>query len=163
MITIWRICTKQHLRNAFSGEGAALHGGRWNSPGTPVVYTAATKSLAALEILVHTADPNDLIDLGYVAVPVEIEDAMLVDVTKLPRNWKSYPAPISTMKLGDAWARAKNSVALRVPSVVIPSESNFLLNPIHPDFESLSIGKPVPFAFDQRLAPEQKPPKRLRS
>jgi RES domain-containing protein len=151
-MTIWRICTKQHLRNAFTGEGAAFNGGRWNSPGTPVVYAAATKSLAALEILVHTADPNDLIDLGYVAVPVEIEEFMVADVAKLPRNWKSYPAPISTMKVGDVWARAKTSVALRVPSVVIPSESNFLLNPIHPDFRGLRIGKPVPFAFDQRLA-----------
>lgn len=163
MITVWRICTKRHLRVAFSGEGAGLNGGRWNSPGTPIVYTAATQSLAALEILVHTADPNDLIDLGYVSVPVEVEEAMISEVTKLPGNWKSYPAPISTMRLGDAWVRAKTSVVLRVPSVVIPSESNFLLNPTHPDFQSLSIGKPIPFAFDQRLGPARKLPRAARS
>jgi RES domain-containing protein len=162
VITVWRICTKQHVQNAFSGEGAASNGGRWNSSGTPIVYTAGTQSLAALEILVHTADPNDLIDLGYVVVPVELKDAMVADVTKLPRNWKTYPAPLCTMRLGDAWVRAKTSVALRVPSVVIPSESNFLLNPSHPDFQSLSIGKPSAFTFDQRLASGQKPPRQQR-
>lgn len=162
MITIWRICTKQHIRNAFSGEGAASNGGRWNSPGTPVVYTAGTQSLAALEILVHTADPNDLIDLGYVAIPVELDEEMVADVPRLPRNWMTYPAPLATMRLGDAWINAKTSVVLRVPSVVIPSESNYLLNPAHPDFGRLSIGKPIAFAFDQRLASEQKPPRRSR-
>ncbi len=162
MITVWRICTKQHLRNAFSGEGAAANGGRWNSPGTPVVYAAGTQSLAALEILVHTADPNDLIDLGYVAFPVEVDDDMVADVSKLPRNWKSYPAPLATMRLGDAWVRGGTSVVLRVPSVVIPAESNFLLNPAHPGFQRLRIGKPIAFAFDQRLTPEPKPPGRQR-
>ena len=152
MITVWRICTKQHVRSAFSGEGAATNGGRWNSPGTSVVYTAGTQSLAALEILVHTADPNDLVDLGYLAIPVGLDEEKIADVPKLPRNWKTYPAPLATMKLGDAWIAAKTSVALRVPSVVIPAESNFLLNPGHPDFHGLRIGKPIAFAFDQRLA-----------
>lgn len=157
MITVWRICTKQHVRNAFSGEGAASNGGRWNSPGTPVVYTAGTQSLAALEILVHTADPNDLIDLGYVAIPVELDEEMGADVPKLPRNWKTYPAPLATMRLGDAWIHAKTSVALRVPSVVIPSESNYLLNPTHPDFGKLRIGRPHAFLFDSRSADQPQP------
>ncbi len=162
MITVWRICTKQHVRNAFSGEGAATNGGRWNSLGTSVLYTAGTQSLAALEILVHTADPNDLIDLGYLAIPVGLDEEKIADVSKLPRNWKTYPSPLATMRLGDAWIAAKTSVALRVPSVVIPAESNFLLNPGHPDFQGLRIGKPIAFAFDQRLGSSPRLPRRNR-
>jgi len=121
-----------------------------------MIYTAGTQSLAALEILVHTADPNDLIDLGYVAVPVGLDEAMIVDAIKLPKNWKNYPAPLSTMRLGDAWVRSKTSVALRVPSAVIPSEFNFLLNPTHPDAKKLRIGKPQTFSFDLRLTDSSK-------
>ena len=159
MITVWRICTKHHIRNAFSGEGAAANGGRWNSPGTPVVYTAGSQSLAALEILVHTSDSNDLVDLGFVAIPVELDENRVLDVGRLPRNWKSYPAPISTMRLGDAWVRARSSVALRVPSVVIPAEWNYLINPAHPEFKPTGIGKPRPFTFDKRLVSEAAVPK----
>jgi RES domain-containing protein len=150
--TVWRICKRQLLRNAFTGEGAATNGGRWNSPGTPTVYTAESQSLAALEILTHTADPNNLIDLNYVAIPVELDEQMIIEAAKLPRDWRSYPAPHSTMKFGDLWIRAKLSLALRVPSAIIPSECNYLLNPAHPDFLKLSIGKPLSFEFDSRLA-----------
>ena len=152
MKTVWRICTKKHVRNAFSGEGAATFGGRWNSPGTPMVYTAESKSLAALEILVHTSGPNDLVDLEFVVIPVDLEEFMVMDILKLPRNWNTYPAPLSTMKLGDSWIRVKESLVLKVPSVVIPSEWNYLFNPIHPDFSKLRIGKPQLFTFDKRLS-----------
>ena len=162
MIVVWRICKRQLLRNAFSGEGAAATGGRWNSPGTPMVYAAGTQSLAALEILVHTADPNDLVDLDYVVIPVELDEAMILNPPKLPRGWRTYPAPPSTMKMGDLWAGKKASLALRVPSVVIPTESNYLLNPAHPQFRKLTIGKAQSFTFDNRLAQSPSPQKRKR-
>jgi len=162
VITAWRICTRARLANAFSGEGAAVNGGRWNSPGTRVVYTASFQSLAALEMLAHTADPNDLIDLDYVVVPVEIDEGLIMEPPRLPRNWRTYPAPPSTMKLGDLWARNRDSAALRVPSVIIPAEPNFLLNPLHPDFEKFRIGKPEAFAFDSRLGPSPGARKRIR-
>jgi len=114
-----------------------------------MVYTAATQSLAALEILVHTADPDDLRD--YVVMPVELDEGLVIEGPKLPRNWRSYPAPPSTMRLGDKWATGKASVGLRVPSVIIPSEWNYLLNPMHPEFGKLRIGKGERFAFDSRL------------
>jgi len=157
VITVWRICKRQLLRNAFSGEAAAATGGRWNAPGTPIVYTAATQSLAALEILVHTADPNDLVDLDYVVIPVELDGHLILDPPKLPKNWRTYPAPPSTMKLGNLWAASKASVALRVPSVIIPAESNYLLNPAHPHFQKLPIGKPHSFKFDNRLTQSPAP------
>ncbi len=153
MITVWRICKKDFIRHAFSGEGAAANGGRWNPPGTPMVYTAGAQSLAALEMLVHMADSNDLVEVDYVMVPVEVDETLIIDPPRLPRNWRMYPAPPSTMKLGDLWAAGKASAVLRVPSAVIPAESNYLLNPAHPDFGRLAIGKPRAFAFDAHLAP----------
>jgi len=161
-MTVWRICKGLFVRNAFSGEGAAAYGGRWNSPGTPMVYTAGAQSLAALEILVHIADPNDLADLDYIMIPVDLDEGLIMDAPKLPGNWRAYPAPPSTMKLGDLWAAGKASLALRVPSVIIPAESNYLLNPAHPHFGKLAIGKARPFAFDRRLAPSSIPRKRKR-
>ena len=127
-----------------------------------MVYTAGAQSLAALEILVHIADPNDLVDLDYVVIPVELDDLMILDPPKLPRDWRTYPAPPSTMKLGDLWTENKTSVALRVPSVIIPSESNYLFNPAHPHFQKLVIGKPQAFTFDNRLAQSHGPRRRKR-
>jgi RES domain-containing protein len=124
------------------------------------VYTAGTQSLAALEILVHTAGPNDLVDLGFVAIPIVLEERMIADVARLFANRKSYPVPLSTMRIGDAWVRAGGSVALRVPGVVIPAEWNYPLNPAHPDLEAVAIGKPGSFAFDRRLAFGAAGPKR---
>ena len=127
-----------------------------------MVYTAESQSLAALEILVHTADPNDLVDLDYVAIPVELDERMINEAAKLPRDWRGYPAPHSTMKIGDQWALAKSSLALRVPSAIIPAEWNYLLNPAHLDFSKLSIGKALSFDFDSRLA-FKRPQKQKRS
>lgn len=151
MITVWRICKRRLLRKAFSGEGAAANGGRWNSPGTPIVYTAGTQSLAALEMLVHLSDPNELVKIDYAVIPVELDAEMILGPSKLSGDWRTYPAPASTMHLGDLWVESRQSVALRVPSVVIPSESNYLLNPAHPDFKGVGICKPAAFAFDVRL------------
>ena len=88
-----------------------------------------SQSLAALEMLVHTADPNDLDELDYVAIPVELDERMINAAAKFPRDWRSYPTPHSTMKIGDRWALAKSSLTLRVPSAIIPAEWNYLLNP----------------------------------
>jgi RES domain-containing protein len=151
VITAWRICPARLARTAFSGEGAFLYGGRWNSPGTRMVYTAGSQSLAALEMLVHTGDANDLVALKFVAIPVEIDEALIAEAGKLPRNWAVYPAPPATAKLGDAWIQSGRSCVLRVPSAVIRAEWNYLLNPAHPDFRKPRIGRSVAFKFDSRL------------
>lgn len=151
MIRAWRICKARLARTAFSGEGAFLYGGRWNSPGVRVIYTAGSQSLAALEALVHTGDANDLVNLEFVAVPVEIDEATIAKIEKLPKNWAVYPAPPVTANLGDEWSASGRSCVLRVPSAVIRAEWNYLINPMHPDFPKLRIGKAVPFRFDPRL------------
>ena len=151
-VVAWRIVQRGFIRSAFTGEGARRFGGRWNSPGRAVVYTAGSQALAALEMLVHL-DAERLLR-NYVAIPVTIPGRLIrrVRLSDLPRNWKAYPAPATTRSIGDEWLAEENSPVLRVPSVVIPSEHNFLLNPAHRLFPKLRIGKACTFRFDPRLA-----------
>ena|SRR5437667_2583874 len=146
----WRIVKEKHAATAFSGEGAARTGGRWNSRGVLVVYTSSTKSLAALESLVHLNPP---VLFKYVAIPITFEDA-LIEVfppKALPPDWWVEPPPPSSKRIGDVWVREARSAVLELPSVIISGEPNYLLNPSHPDFKKISIGKSEPFAFDSRL------------
>jgi len=146
----WRIVKAKHAATAFSGEGAAKTGGRWNSRGVPVVYASSTKSLAALETLVHLNPP---VPFKYVAFRLQFDAALVEDVplNRLPADWRVEPPPPSTKAIGDAWAREVRSAVLALPSVIVPGELNYLLNPAHPAFKKISIGKPERFAFDPRL------------
>jgi RES domain-containing protein len=151
-VVAWRIIQRKLMRVAFTGEGARRFGGRWNSPGSSVVYTAQSLALAALEMLVHV-DSDELLQ-EYVAIPVTIVTQLVtqVDASRLPSNWRAYPASKATRAIGDAWISEGPLPVLQVPSAVIPAESNFLLNPAHKDFEKLRIGTARRFRFDPRLA-----------
>jgi RES domain-containing protein len=116
-----------------------------------VVYTSATLSLALVEVLVHL--PSDILP-SYSAVPIEFEESLVASVgpDQLPANWRDHPPPAETKAIGDQWVADARSALLRVPSVVVPNESNYVLNPSHPDFAQVHIGAPFPFPFDSRLA-----------
>lgn len=146
----WRIVRAKYAATGFDGEGARLYGGRWNSPGTRLVYTSATLSLAALETLVHLNPP---VFFKYVAIPIEFEEALVEIVTAagLPADWTEEPPPFAGQRLGDEWVSEARSAVLELPSAIVPSESNFLLNPAHPDFRKINFGPARPFAFDPRL------------
>ena len=147
----WRI-TKQRLsKTAFSGEGAFRYGGRWNSPGTRVVYLASNQALAALEILVNTENKDDLVRIPYVLIGVEFDEDWVKKPDALPKDWAANPAPASAARVGDQWVRDNSSALLEVPSAVIQTEKNFLLNPAHPEFRNVRIGKAEPFGFDSRV------------
>lgn len=151
MITSWRIVKAKHAPNAFDGLGARSAGGRWNSPGVAMVYTAQSAALAALEILVHVN--SSILLSSYVLVPCSF-DARLVlqlDRAHLSARWREYPAVPSLQSLGDAWVKNRLSAVMAVPSAVVAMESNYLLNPAHPDFGAIEIGAPQPFDFDARL------------
>ena len=150
MITAWRITKTRYAASAFDGEGARLAGGRWTSPGTPVVYTAENPALAALEMLGHldaAARP------AYTLIPCTFPSQIVLrlDRRRLAAGWRSYPAPAVLQQLGDAWLKSGASAVLDVPSVVIDRQSNYLLNPRHPHFAKVAIGAPGPFDFDSRL------------
>jgi len=151
-VTAWRIVKRKNARTAFTGEGARLFGGRFNSPGTAIVYTAQSQALAALEMLVHL-DSFELLG-AYVVFEIGIDESLIAPVERsdLPENWTDDPPPAEVQAIGDAWVARGSSAVLRVPSVVIPDENNFLLNPRHEDFPKLQIRNPVSFQFDQRLA-----------
>jgi RES domain-containing protein len=151
MATGWRIVKSRYASTAFDGEGARLYGGRWNSPGTRMVYTSSTISLAVLEVLVHLQEASIL--SSYSLISASFNDVFVehVDRSTLPDGWRTYPAPSELQHIGDEWVRSRSSAVLEVPSVIVERESNYLLNPTHPNFSSLVIGEPEPFTFDERL------------
>src|SRR6185503_6168937 len=119
----WRILKEKHVATAFSGEGAAKTGGRWNSRGVAMIYTSSSRALAALENLVHLNPP---VIFKYVAIRVEFDNALIekVSLNALPADWRVEPPPPSTKQFGDAWARAGRSAILALPSVIISDEPN---------------------------------------
>jgi RES domain-containing protein len=140
------------LAGAFDGRGAAQNPGRWNGAGVQVVYTAESRSLASLEVLVHTEDTRVLAAIKWATIPVYIDDVFIEITAPLPEDWRRLPTPRSTQELGSRWVSESRSVVLRVPSIVVDGEFNYLLNPRHPDFARLKIGEPRPFSFDPRLS-----------
>jgi RES domain-containing protein len=149
-LRVWRIAREGHA--AFEGEGARLAGGRWNAKGTPMVYTSATLSLAALEYLVNVGRedvPGDLVSI-WADVPAAVSRRELA-IKDLPARWRAYPAPEKLAAIGTGWAASLETAVLIVPSAVIPEEKNWLWNPRHPDTRRIAIGKKAPFSFDPRL------------
>lgn len=136
---------------AFSGEGARRYGGRWNTPGRPMVYASLHLSLAALETLAH-ADRRRF-ERDYLAYEVHVPHALVLELRDedLPDDWRARPTSLGARAVGDAWLAQRASVALSVPSVLVPQERNLLLDPAHPRFPGLHIGPPRRFRFDDRL------------
>lgn len=149
---VWRLCRKPHAEEPLSGKGGTIAAGRWHEKGSRIVYTAATLSLAALELLVHVGvhhAPGDL-----VAIEIEIPDALEISelpAGALPRDWRDVPASRRLQQLGTKWLDERKSAVLRVPSAVIPAESNFLLNPLHPDASRIAVVGIASFEMDTRL------------
>jgi len=147
---VWRICRAPFAR--FDGEGARRVGGRWNHPGTAVVYTSGTLSLACLELFVHLG-PAEM-GLDFVSVRAQVPVGLTVETIEksaLPRGWDRFPPERKAADLGTEWALRGSSAVLRVPSAIIHDEWNYLLNPVHRDFAKITIGRPAPFCFDPRL------------
>ena len=152
MRTLWRVVKRAHAATAFDGKAADRFGGRWNSQGRRAVYASATKSLALLEVIVHLDVGRPLPKL--VAFTFEVDPKLVETMTprRLPRSWRTVDGMRLTQRLGDEWLAAGRMLALAVPSAIVPEESNYLLNPMHPAFAKLKIGPPVPFVLDPRLA-----------
>ncbi len=152
MTTAWRIAKQNHQFTGLSGEGARIYGGRWNPIGIPVIYTAESLSLAALEIIVHL-EREQLLYKRFVKIPVTFEPSQVFPLsrTKLPKDWDSLPPSESTQKMGQKWIEQAKHAILKIPSTVIREEHNFLINPAHPDFSAIEIGEPQRFEFDERL------------
>ena len=150
-ITVWRITHEQYAADAFSGEGAKTYGGRFNSPGVPMVYTAGSLALATLELLVRLNRRRRL--APYVRIAASFPANLLAVADDLPEGWDDRPYGRVSQEWGDTWTGEQVSLALKVPSVVEPLESNYLINPGHPEVDRLDVGPPTPLNLDPRLPP----------
>jgi len=146
---VWRIA--RGIYDPIDDERARRAGGRWNPVGTPVAYTSAHLSLAALELLVHV-DVEDVPE-GLVAFEVEVPEALLIEtvaVEDLPAGWDEATTPPACQEIGRQWAEGLSSPVLKVPSAVMPREANYLVNPAHPNASSVEVTSQASF-FDERL------------
>jgi len=151
MASAWRIVRASRASTAFTGEGPWRYGGRWNSPGVRVVYVSEHQSAAAFEVFANRVP--FILDEKYKAFCLEWPDNLteIFPVKKLPANWRISPAPAETMEIGDHWIQERTSAWLALPSAISPADTNFLLNPEHPDFKRIRIHPPINFNFDPRL------------
>jgi RES domain-containing protein len=148
----WRLSQLRYADAAFTGEGARVLGGRWNSVGIPVVYSSLSLSLAVLEAFVHMTARGEPDDYVSVAIDVGVEESNAERITtdQLPVDWRRVNHP-ELREVGDEWARSMRSLVLIVPSVVVEGEWNAVINPRHPDAPGMVIERPKPFHFDERL------------
>ena len=151
MTVAWRIVQAHVADQAFTGEGARRYGGRWNSKGFAVVYTSGSISLAILEVLVHIPIFDILEEYVYIPVKFDQKLSIALNPDDFPDNWNKDPSPQAIKQIGDSWVESRQSVILEVPSAIVPTEKNFLINPAHTDFGKLKIGELAKFKFDTRL------------
>ena len=140
MTTVWRICRRPFAD--LSGDGARLYGGRWNTPGRPLIYAAETAALAVLEVRVHLDLDWDMLPDDYVLVAIDTAAIVAETINEPPDDPRA---------IGDAWIESRRSAVLRVPSWIVPESYHVLINPAHPDALSIQLGSVRPFQFDLRL------------
>lgn len=151
MREVYRIALAKHARD-LSGKGARLTGGRWNTKDTAVIYTSESRSLAAMEYLVHVSltDIPPEIKITSIGFPEAIIPKE-IDPSDLPKDWRKSPAPFFLGDIGARWVSGMESLLLRVPSAVVMHEFNILINPAHPDMKSVRIIDVESFIYDERL------------
>jgi len=148
---VFRLSKSKHSKD-LSGKGAEKFGGRWNSKGVALLYTSDSRALCTAEIAVHT--PLGNIPFDYEVILIKIPDNIIIpelEISELPEDWKSIPHSHSTQEIGDKFIDDGKFLAIKVPSAVVQGEFNYLINPDHTDFKSISIEKTEPFTFDARL------------
>lgn len=149
---LFRIAKCQYIRD-LSGTGARIYGGRWNSKGNPVLYTAGSRALAALEILVHIPQKNMTKDFCILSLelPKEI-NVKKIPKKGLPEGWDKIPIQEACQSIGDQWLKKAKYTIFQIPSVVIAEEYNYLINPLHPEASKIEIKQVTPFIFDERIS-----------
>ncbi|MGY3214956.1 RES family NAD+ phosphorylase [Mucilaginibacter sp. HD30] len=144
--------SKQAYINDLSGYGAEKTGGRWNSKGIPILYTAASRALAVVEIAVHV--PLGIIPTDYYLATIEIPNKASiprVEIADLPANWNKNPFTKTTQLIGDGFIKSNKHLMVQVPSATVTGDYNYLINPRHPDFKNVLIKSVDAFEFDLRL------------
>lgn len=151
MAIFHRIVKWSRAATALDGEGARIVGGRWNPPGVAVAYLSESRALSALEVLVHWG--RDAVRMRWALVSAELPEDFIEtpDPSDLPTGWDAFPSAKVSQDFGANWAGSGRSLAIRLPSAVIPEERNLMINVNHPDFPKLRFHAPQAFLFDRRL------------
>jgi len=150
-VKLYRACSYKYLHD-LSGSGARINGGRWNSVGKAALYTSESKSLAILEVLANT--PLAILRAGFSILTLELTSNFSTDeyaLKDLPSGWNTYPVPISITRIGDRWLTAGKTLLLKVPSVIVPSEYNVIINPAHPGFNKIKVTTTEELMIDKRI------------
>jgi RES domain-containing protein len=149
---VYRVLRKKYARNPFDGEGAFRYGGRWSSPGTRLSYASEHQSLALLEYFVHLDKddpPNDLV-LAIAEIPDDLARAR-IEVADLPKDWRDPVAPPTLAQIGDEFVRLRRDCLLLVPSVLVPNEYNWLMNPEHSEYKRIVVQESEQMSYDARM------------
>jgi RES domain-containing protein len=147
---LYRISNCKYARDA-SGTGAKQFGGRWNSIGVPLHYMASNRALAALEVLANKDSMTNPVSLCLTVFELPDYSIKNINIKDLPKNWKSYPGPSLLTQVGDEFANQREFLLLKVPSVLIEDEFNYLMNVNHEAAKMIKIIEVKPFQFDGRL------------
>jgi RES domain-containing protein len=150
-LTVWRLVARQNASSALTGRGASRWGGRWNLPGSPVIYCSDSLALAAMEVLVHVGGIADLSALEWKAFALSVPEHSVHRPSRVPSSWRTYPYHRATQVFGSAWAHSGGGVALRVPSALVPGEFNHVLNCSHPEFAEVKVSTGRSFRFDATI------------
>jgi RES domain-containing protein len=147
---VYRLARKSYAR--LSGEGAAITGGRWNSVGVEMLYTAQNRSLAMAEVAVHLTLATMPVD--YLMLSIFIPDNISlkeIAVKDLPKEWNIFPHRDETKTIGDKFIFDNKFCVLKVPSAITKGDYNLLINPHHRDFRKIKILRREAFPFDKRM------------
>ena len=144
--------SKKEFAGSLSGKGAALRGARWNSAGTEIIYTAASRALAMAEVAVHISLKNLPDDYQVLTIYIPDDSSLLkISPGELLPGWNRFPPIKNTKIAGDNFIDSNDHLILQVPSAVVPGDYNFLLNPAHPEFDHVKIVEAIDFPFDKRM------------
>ncbi|GAA3509624.1 RES family NAD+ phosphorylase [Aquimarina addita] len=147
---VYRIAKQKYIKD-LTGIGAKTVGGRWNPKGVAVLYTSTSAALSVLEVLAHL--PAAYFPDNMAKASIEIPDELIsfIDTSELPRDWDKIPPSTGIQHFAMNWISENTSLGLKVPSIIVPTEYNLLINPLHPDFNSVKLTEITPFSFDTRL------------
>jgi RES domain-containing protein len=147
---LYRVSKNEHA-DELDGKGSAIAGGRWNRRGVPSLYAGQSRSLALLEVLVHCSRIEDLDGRVIITIEVPDNDISVIETHDLPAGWNSIPWNDGTVEKGSSWLLSKKGLMLQLPSVVVPAEKIYMINPAHPEHPKIRIVEKETFSLDPRL------------
>lgn len=148
---LYRIAREAYARD-LSGEGARIHGGRWNLPGHACVYTAMSRSLAMLEFRVHLNNVSQVPpDLRLITLEVPSRPMTEIDAALVSAQWRNYPPPAECVRYGTSELIKQESLLIKVPSAIVPEEFNVIINPAHRKMREVKLVDCLPLILDPRL------------